>query len=115
MLLQDLDPHHVGAFVDTGHLAVNGGPIRMELELLRPWLSLVAIKDMLWEKGKQGWQHHVVPAGDGIVRWADLALGLKECGFKGTVSLHAEYEVKELAERKKLAARELAFLKERLG
>src|SRR5262249_46366594 len=26
LLLQDLDPHHVGAFVDTGHTAVNGGP-----------------------------------------------------------------------------------------
>ena len=27
LLLQDLDPHHVGAYVDTGHTAVNGGPI----------------------------------------------------------------------------------------
>lgn len=115
MLLQDLDPHHVGAFVDTGHTMVNGGPIRMELELIRPWLSLVAIKDMLWEKRKDAWQYHVVPVGEGIVRWNEVALGLKECGFKGTISLHAEYEVKELAERKNLAAKELAFLKGRLG
>jgi sugar phosphate isomerase/epimerase len=115
MLLQDLDPHHVGAYVDTGHVAVNGGPIRMELEQVRPWLSLLAIKDMLWEKHKDAWQYHVVPAGDGIVRWGDVALGLKDCGFQGTVSLHAEYEVKDLAERKKLAARELAFLKARFA
>ena len=73
MLLQDLDPHHVGAFVDTGHTAVNGGPIRMELDIVRSWLSMLAIKDMLWEKSdKQGWQYHVVPAGDGIVRWNDV-------------------------------------------
>src|SRR5215470_9353028 len=47
LLLYDLDPHHVGAFLDTGHTAVNGGPIRYELELVRQWLHLVAIKDML--------------------------------------------------------------------
>ncbi len=41
LLLGDLDPHHVGAYVDTGHTAVNGGPIRMELDIVRPWLSLL--------------------------------------------------------------------------
>ena len=115
LLLQDLDPHQVGAFVDTGHLAVGGGPIRMELDLVRPWLSLVAIKDIVWAKGKQGWRHRVAPAGEGIVRWDDVALGLKECRFNGTISLHAEYEIQDLAERRKLAVQELTFLKGRLG
>jgi len=116
LLLQDLDPHHVGAYVDTGHTAVNGGPIRMELDMVRPWLSLLAIKDMLWEKSdKQGWQYHVVPAGDGVVRWDDVAAGVKECRFNGTISLHGEYETKDLDERKRLAKRELDFLKKLLG
>ena len=116
MLLQDLDPHHVGAYVDTGHTAVNGGPIRMELDMVRPWLSLLAIKDMLWTKNDKGeWQYHVVPAGDGIVRWGDVAKGVKECKFNGTISLHAEYETKDLDERKALAKRELEFLKQQLG
>jgi sugar phosphate isomerase/epimerase len=116
LLLQDLDPHHVGAYVDTGHTAVNGGPIRMELEVVRPWLSMLAIKDMLWAKDdKKGWDHHVVPAGDGIVRWDDVGLGVKECKFNGTVSLHGEYETKDMDERKSLAKRELEFLKKKLG
>ena len=116
MLLADLDPHHVGAYVDTGHTAVNGGPIRMELDIVRPWLSMLAIKDMLWEKSdKQGWQFHVVPAGDGIVRWNDVAQAVKDCKFNGTISLHAEYETKDLDERKALAKRELDFLKKLLG
>src|SRR5688572_27437280 len=34
LLLHDLDPHHVGAFVDTGHVALNGGPIRYELDMV---------------------------------------------------------------------------------
>jgi sugar phosphate isomerase/epimerase len=115
LLLADLDPHHVGAFVDTGHVAVNGGPIRLELDWVRTWLTLVAIKDMVWERVKDEWRHRVVPAGEGVVRWPEVAEGLKDCHFKGTVSLHAEYEAQDLGERKKLARQELAFLKARLG
>lgn len=108
LLLQDLDPHHVGAFVDTGHVAVNGGPIRMELDAVGPWFSLLAIKDMTWEGQKK---YHVTPVGAGIVKWDEVAKGLKERNFNGTVSLHAEYEAKDLAERKELAKKELALLK----
>ncbi len=115
LLLQDLDPHHVGAYVDTGHTAVNGGPIRLELDTVRPWLSLLAIKDMVWEKEKSGWAHKVVPAGEGIVRWNEVGQGVKECKFNGTVSLHAEYHAADLDERKKLAKQELALLKKHLG
>jgi L-ribulose-5-phosphate 3-epimerase len=113
LLLADLDPHHVGAFLDTGHLAVNGGPIRYELDMARQWLSLLSIKDMLWERKKDAWDYHVVPAGEGIVRWADVAAGLKEVRFGGTISLHAEYEEKDVGRRKELAKAELTFLKKR--
>lgn len=113
LLLQDLDPHYIGAIFDTGHTAINGGPPRMEMDLIRSWLSLVSIKDMLWEKQKDVWQAHVVPAGTGIIRWTEVAQGLRETNFNGTISLHGEYETKDLAERKKLAKEELAFLKER--
>ena len=115
LLLQDFDPHHVGAFLDTGHTAVNGGPFRLEMDLLRPWVALLAIKDMLWEKDKAGWKYHVVPAGDGIVRWADVGQAVKETKFNGTISLHGEYETKDIAERKELAKRELALLKKVIG
>jgi sugar phosphate isomerase/epimerase len=72
LLLADFDPHHVGAFVDTGHTAINGGPIRLELDMVKPWLTLLAIKDMAWEKTKDGWRHEVVPVGGGIVRWKEV-------------------------------------------
>jgi sugar phosphate isomerase/epimerase len=111
MLLADLDPHHLGAFFDTGHTAINGGPARMELDLLRQWLHLVAIKDMSWTKAKGAWSSHVVPVGGGIVKWADVGKGLKEVKFDGVISLHGEYEAKDLDERKKLAKEELTALK----
>jgi sugar phosphate isomerase/epimerase len=115
LLLHDLDPHHVGAFVDTGHTAINGGPIRLELDVVRSWLSLVAIKDMAWTKDRRGWHHEVVPAGDGIVRWNEVAQGLKERRFDGTISLHGEYHTRDLAQRKQLAKQELALVKKHLG
>jgi L-ribulose-5-phosphate 3-epimerase len=115
LLLQDIDPHDVGVFADTGHLAVNGGPIRMEFDMVRDWLHLVAIKDMLWQKEKDEWQVRVVPAGQGIVRWNDVAKALTDCKFDGTISLHAEYETKDLDERKRLAKEELEFLKKKFG
>ena len=98
-----------------GHTAVNGGPFRLEMELIRPWVSLLAIKDMLWEKDKGAWHARVVPVGDGIVRWSDVGAAVKEAKFQGTVSLHGEYETKDLAERKELAKRELTALKKLLG
>jgi sugar phosphate isomerase/epimerase len=115
LLMQDMDAHHVGVFFDTGHTAVNGGPVRMELDVVKPWLSLVAIKDMAWAKERGGWRSSVVPVGDGIVRWADVGKGLKECKFAGTVSIHGEYHAKDLDERKKLAKAELTALKKHLG
>lgn len=115
MLLQDLDPHHVGAFVDTGHVAVGGGPIRMEFDLVRPWLSLLAIKDIAWVKKDRIWSYHVIPAGDGIVRWKEVAVGLKESKFNGTISVHGEYDTRDYAERKTLAKAERAFLQKQFA
>jgi sugar phosphate isomerase/epimerase len=70
---------------------------------------------MLWQKQKDIWQAHVVPVGAGIVRWNEVAAGLKDTKFNGTISLHGEYETKDLAERKKLAKEELEALKKRFA
>src|SRR4051794_11536571 len=86
LLFEGADPHHVGVFLDTGHTAINGGPARMELEMVKIWLSLVAIKDMRWQKKGETWSVDVVPVGDGIVRWKEVAAGLKDCKYAGTIS-----------------------------
>ncbi len=115
MLLQDLDAHHVGAFVDTGHTAVNGGPFRMELDMVHSYLSLIAIKDMVWDKGAKSWAYRVAPAGEGIVHWGEVAQAIKENKFNGTISLHGEYDTKDQAERLQKAKDELVFLKKLLA
>src|SRR5439155_6375336 len=111
LLLQDADAHHVNAYLDTGHLAVNGGPIREEFDIARPWLGLIAIKDMLWQKAARGWESQVVPAGEGLVKWNEVAQAVKVCQYDGVISLHAEYETKTLDERKDWTKKELGLLK----
>jgi len=115
LLLNDLDPHHVGAFMDTGHLALGGEPIRMALDIVRSWLTLIAIKDISWEKTASGWHSEVIPAGGGIVQWKDFAKAIKDVNFNGTISLHGEYETKSFDDRKKAAKEELAMLKKLLS
>lgn len=109
-LLEGLDPHHVGSFLDTGHLSICGGPFSMELEMVKPWFSCLAIKDMEWVKSTGGWANRVVPANQGIVRWKDVGQALKNSGYQGIISLHGEYEMNGAEARGRAAAAEKAFL-----
>jgi sugar phosphate isomerase/epimerase len=115
LLLADLDPHHVGAILDTGHTAINGGPFPQEADMVRPWLAQVSIKDMAWQRTAKGWKSTVVPVGDGIVAWPEVAQGLKACGYDGVIDLHGEYAAKDLAARTEMAKKELAALRKHFG
>jgi sugar phosphate isomerase/epimerase len=115
LLLQDVDPRHVGVSIDTGHLAVNGGPFRMEADILRPWINHLAIKDVIWEKKENLWEYQFVPAGEGIVRWTDVRQALEDVQFNGAATLYSVYAARDLAARKGLVKHELERVKELLG
>lgn len=110
-LLEGFDPHYVGAFLDTGHLAIGGGPFAIESDAVAPWFSILAIKDMAWTQTDEVWKARVVPAGKGFVRWKDVSLALKARGFRGVISLHGEYEAEGTANRVQIAKDEDRFLK----
>jgi sugar phosphate isomerase/epimerase len=101
-LIHDLPPDRIGAYVDTLHMALEGGGDgwRQGLDLLAPWIALVAVKNFSWQVGirdKQGqlrWKHQVVPVADGISPVPDFIATLKKIGFAGTYSLHSEYKGK---------------------
>ena len=110
LLLEGIDPHKVGSFLDTGHLALCGGPFTTELELVKPWFSCLAIKDVEWNHSAKGWKNEIVPAGKGVVRWNEVGSALKSSGFEGTVSLHGEYSLEGPEKRGEMAAAEKDFL-----
>ncbi|MGL4464867.1 MAG: sugar phosphate isomerase/epimerase family protein [Planctomycetia bacterium] len=110
LLLDGLDPHHVGAFLDTGHLVLGGEPFPLAIDVVAPWFSLLAIKDVVWTKEGAKWRYDVAPAGAGVVAWADVGAALVKFNYQGWTVLHGEYPAADLADRLAKAKAEKKFL-----
>ena len=113
-LLKGLDPACIGAYIDAGHLCVEGEEFAVAAAVVRPYLSVVAVKDMLLERArKEGHgsvRRSVVEAGRGMVDWTAVFAELKRIDFDGPVSVHCEFQ----AEANDLLAaiqREVAFFR----
>jgi sugar phosphate isomerase/epimerase len=99
-LIKDTDPAVVGAYVDPGHMFVEGGRDgwRLGLDLLHSRIALVAIKDLIFEQipderlGKPRWQTRIVPLDRGAVPWPEVFDILKQSNFDGWISVHSEYQ-----------------------
>lgn len=100
LLLKDRDPHHAGAYIDPGHITLEGGASgwMLGIDLLQQYLSMVAVKTFGFfpekkpETGETIWHHKLVPLRDGIVRWPAVFRCLKQLGWDGVVTLHSEYQ-----------------------
>lgn len=99
-LIKDREPTAIGAYVDPGHMCVEGGGDgwRIGLDLLGPRIAIVAIKDMDWAKvddvglGKPRWYTRMCPLRQGVTPWPNVFACLAKVGFDGWLSLHAEYQ-----------------------
>jgi sugar phosphate isomerase/epimerase len=127
--LEDRDPKRMGAYVDPGHLTIEGGVSgwKIGLDLLSPWISLLAAKSLGWERSEDPetrevrWRSKMVPLREGTVRWREVFALLREISFDGTVSVHSEYQgghswrnlsVPELIEQTR---EDLAYLRDASG
>lgn len=95
-LVKGFDPQHIGLFLDPGHLAINGEPIDMALNIAKPYLAVVALKDFIREHvskdGQRIWDKATRRLGWGIVDWPTTIATLTAMKFAGPISIHAEYE-----------------------
>lgn len=111
-LLRERDPAHIGAYLDPGHLAVNGEPFALGLAMAQSHLSVLSLKDVRVERvekeghgsGKVRW----VPAGTGVVDWSGVYAALYQNGFDGPASIHCEFEVPQ-ADWRGTFAQEIVF------
>ena len=124
-LLTGFPPEHVGAYVDPLHMTVEGGRSgwREGLDLLKPWISLVSMKNFVWEKGErdksgqQTWHTRLVPLQDGICPLPEFVKSVQELGYNDIFSLHSEYKGRHsfkdmtTAECVEQTKKDLAFLK----
>ena len=99
-LIKDRDPAAVGAYVDPGHMFVEGGRDgwRLGLDLLHQRIALVAVKDLVWEQvpderlGKNRWVTRIAPLERGAVPWPEVFDVLRKSNFDGWISVHSEYQ-----------------------
>lgn len=93
-LLLGTSARDAGSYFDLRHATVEGGLSgwQIGMNLLAPRITMLAIKDFLWERNKRGrWMPQNVPLGQGMVRLTEGLGQLAELGFAGPVSLHVEY------------------------
>jgi len=100
LLLKDRDPHHVGAYLDPGHMTLEGfaGGWKQGIDLLQSYLAMVAVKTFGFfpetdaQTGETRWRDKLVPLKEGIVRWREVWACLKQLGWDGVVTFHSEYQ-----------------------
>lgn len=101
-LIKDMPVDRIGAYVDPLHMTLEGGLSGwlQGLDLLAPWIKLVAIKNFDWHKtkrdsfGQQRWATSMVPLEEGVAPLPDFIATLRKLGYDGTYSLHSEYKGK---------------------
>ncbi|MEM2935799.1 MAG: TIM barrel protein, partial [Candidatus Bathyarchaeia archaeon] len=119
LLLRDYDPDYLGAYIDPGHMAVEGSRSgwRMGMDLLSQHIRMVAVKDFGWfqerdeKTGQKRWRLDPVPLGDGLVPWPQVFTHLREIGFDGPISVHSEYRNLSLEELIQQTKKDLNYLK----
>lgn len=100
LLLRGRDPHHVGAYLDPGHMTLEGfaDGWRQGFDLLQDWISMIAVKSFGLSperspaRNETVWKDRIVPLRDGIVRWREVFACLKQLGWDGIVTFHSEYQ-----------------------
>lgn len=121
-MLEPLDPQTVGFYFDPAHATLEGGKHawRLNLQLISPRLTMLAIKDFVWEKVDGQWRTRWVPLGEGMVNWPDFCRQMSAIPFRGPVSLHIEYDpggatrVERFDNSLAAAERDLSFLRKQL-
>ena len=95
-LLQDYDPVQVGAYVDLGHLAINGEDVQIGLAMLRDRLSAIGGKDARHFPDERPdrrarFADGFVLLGQGAAEWPEAIKLLEAWGFNGPITIHTEY------------------------
>jgi len=122
-LLKPLDAGAVGFYFDPAHAMIEGAKLTWKLNLQRvsPRLTMVALKDFVWEKSSKGWQTRWCPLGEGMVNWDDFFRQLSGIPFPGPISIHIEYDpggsthLERIDNSLAAAQRDVAFVRKHLS
>lgn len=113
-LFEGLDPAIYGAYLDAGHLRAEGENFALALAMVKPWLRLLAVKDVRLDReeinGHGKVVNHCLPAGEGCVDWTYVFKCLRDINWQNPISIHCEFKC-EPAGFLDSVAREIAFFR----
>lgn len=111
-VIGEMDARAIGYYFDPCHATAEGGEggWRIALRMALSRVKMVAIKDFYWEKSAGVWKMQMCPLGQGMVRWPEFFGMLAAAGFRGPISLHAEYEPAD----ETTIARDFVFLRQQV-
>jgi sugar phosphate isomerase/epimerase len=115
-LLDEYDDEHIGAYIDPGHMAIEGGGSgwEMGIDLLQRYVRIVGVKDFAWvseETGTKTWTAESTPLSEGIVPWRRVFDRLDDVGFDGPLSVHSEYHTDTVDELVARTEADLSYLR----
>ena len=94
-VVKDHDPKYIGIQYDPMHVRAEGGPSwDHTLGALAPWIDIVCLKDfhfVLDATGKD-WRRELVPAGKGIVDFAEVKRLMELEGVAPRYTVHYDYD-----------------------
>jgi len=117
-LLEGRDPQYIGAYIDPAHMVVEGEEFCVGVAMVKRYLSIVALKDVLLERSESH-THGVVrsrwvPASQGMVDWTAVFAELARIDFEGPLSVHCEFKT-EQNELMPVFKQEVAFFNNKLN
>ena len=84
-LIRGFDPQYVGAYIDTGHLILDGEDYEIGIAMVKYYLALVALKDAVYFKGEEDGElidrPMFVKPGKGLVPWKKFFTLLLDAGY----------------------------------
>ena len=118
-VVKDHDPKYIGIQYDPMHVRAEGGPSwDHTLGAIAPWIDIVCLKDFhfaLDESGKD-WKRELVPAGEGIVDFAEVKRLMELEGVKPRYTVHYDYDFPEdEAGARRFATSDLKYYRSMLG
>lgn len=92
-VLDPLDKNWIGIYLDPAHSVIEGGKNgwNFSLRQVLDRVTMVGIKDFVWEKVDGKWRTRWVPLGQGMVPFDEVFAVLATTSFPGPISLHLEY------------------------